>query len=124
MRIVILSTDPELSLLRQHALRNAGHETLVPVSDNAMNMALDDAGEHYDVALLCHRIPDGRARDLIRRYLRKNPLGKVVAVVHLYGEWPQIEADRYVVGTDGPETLLRVMSEIANERATATANAS
>ena len=122
MRIVILSTDPELALLREHVLRHAGHETLVPVSDKEMNQTLDEAGDQYDVMLLCHRIPDGRARELIRRYVHKNPRGKVVAIVHLYGEWPQIEADRYVVGTDGPEALVRLMAEIATERRAAASN--
>jgi hypothetical protein len=84
--------------------------------------AFDSQGE-FDIALLCHRLPDGRARELIRRFLRSNPQGKVVAMVHLYGEWPQIEADRYVVGTDGPETLMRVMSEIASEHGAGAASA-
>jgi DNA-binding response OmpR family regulator len=122
MRILVLSTDPELALLRQHVLRNAGHETLTPTSDKEMDRTMDELSGDVDVAVLCHRLPDGRARELTRRYLRSNPRGKVVAVVHLYGEWPQIEADRYVVGTDGPEALMRVISEIAQESASAASN--
>ncbi len=33
----------------------------------------------------------------------------MVYIVHLYGEWPEVEADRYVVGADGPDALLRVL---------------
>jgi len=32
-------------------------------------------------------------------------------VVRIYGEWPEVEADRYVVGADGPDALVRVVSE-------------
>jgi DNA-binding response OmpR family regulator len=124
MRILILSNDPELSLLRQHALRNAGHQTVSPTSDREIEHVFDDM-EHddFDAAVLCHRIPDGRARELIRRFGRKNPRGQIVAIVHMYGEWPQIEADRYVVGTDGPEALIRIMAEIAAERSAGAASA-
>jgi DNA-binding response OmpR family regulator len=123
MRILILSADPELALLRQHVLRNAGHETLAPTSEKEIERTMDDLDEAgFEIALICHRIPDGRARELIRRFHRKNPRGKVVAVVHMYGEWPQIEADRYVVGTDGPEALTRVVSEIAAEYTSTASN--
>jgi CheY-like chemotaxis protein len=117
MRILVLSTDPELALLRQHVLRNAGHETLALSSDKEIEQGFEKLETNFDVALLCHRVPDGRARELIRRFLRTNPSARIVAMVHLYGEWPQIEADRYVVGTDGPEALIRVMTDIAAERA-------
>jgi DNA-binding response OmpR family regulator len=123
MRILILSTDPELSLLRQHALRCAGHETATPISDREIDNAFDGQPNDFDVVLLCHRLPDGRARELIRRFLRSNPQGKVVAIVHMYGEWPQIEADRYVVGTDGPEALTRVMADITSDGGTGIASA-
>jgi DNA-binding response OmpR family regulator len=122
MKILVLSVDPELALLRQHVLRTAGHETLAPISDHQMEDATDNVDGAFDVAVLCHRLPDGRARELIRRFHRTNPQGRIVSVVHMYGEWPQIEADRYVVGTDGPEALVRVVSEIASERSAAVSN--
>jgi DNA-binding response OmpR family regulator len=122
MRILILSNDPELALLRQHVLRKDGHESLAPLSEKEIERTMDELDGDFDVALLCHRIPDGRARELIRRFRLKNPGGKIVAIVHMYGEWPQIEADRYVVGNDGPEALLRVMAEVAAERASAALN--
>ena len=120
MKILVLSADPELALLRQYALRQAGHNTVAAASDKDIERRFGDmADDDFDVALMCHRIPDGRARELIRRFHQKNPRGKIVAVVHMYGEWPQIEADRYVVGTDGPEALTQVVAEIATERAAA-----
>ena len=33
-------------------------------------------------------------------------------MVHVYGEWPEVEADRYVVGADGPDALVRVLEEV------------
>ncbi len=37
----------------------------------------------------------------------------IVYIAHVYGEWPEVEADRYIVGADGPEALLRVLAEFA-----------
>jgi DNA-binding response OmpR family regulator len=124
MKILILSADPELALLRQHVLRGAGHDTLAPTSEKEAEHTMDTLASDFDVAVLCHRLADGRARELIRRFHGANPQGKIVSVVHMYGEWPQIEADRYVVGTDGPEALVQVISEIAAERAAAMSNGS
>ena len=44
-------------------------------------------------------------------FREKHPQSKVIYVVHIYGEWPEVEADRYVVGEDGPDALLRVIAE-------------
>ena len=91
MKILILTTDQELALLRQRALDNP---------------------DPVDVIVVCHRLPDATARKVIRLFHERHPEGKVVYIVHLYGEWPEVEADRYVVGADGPDALLRVISEV------------
>jgi hypothetical protein len=54
---------------------------------------------------------------VIRLFHERHPEGKVVYIVHLYGEWPEVEADRYVVGADGPDALLRVISEVGPQAA-------
>jgi len=38
-----------------------------------------------------------------------------VYIVHMYGEWPEVEADRYIAGADGPKGLLRVLEELRSE---------
>jgi CheY-like chemotaxis protein len=110
MKILSLSTDPELSLLRKRVLETAGHDVVVLSTEKE---ALEEAAapKQVDVALICHRLPDATARKAIRLLRQGRPQAKVVYVVHLYGEWPEVEADRYVVGADGPDALLRVINE-------------
>ena len=110
MKILMLTTDPELALLRQLALETAGHEVVATITEKAALEAPDKAGR-FDVVLVCHRLPDATARKVIRLFHERRAECKVVYIVHLYGEWPEVEADRYVVGADGPEALLRVISE-------------
>jgi DNA-binding response OmpR family regulator len=117
MKILILTTDQELALLRQRVLESAGHEVLTLVTERE---ALEAAEKQvpFDVALLCHRLPDSTARKIIRIFRDGKREGKVVYIAHIYGEWPEVEADRYVVGADGPDALVRVVAE-TDPRATA-----
>ena len=110
MKLLSLSTDPELSLLRKQLLEMAGHEVLALSTEKE---ALEEVAgtTKFDVVLVCHRLPDATARKTIRLLRDHHPEAKIVYVVHLYGEWPEVEADRYVVGADGPDALLRVIKE-------------
>jgi DNA-binding response OmpR family regulator len=117
MKILSLSTDPELSLFRKRILETAGHEVLAL---NTEKEALEQAADpgRFDVVLICHRLPDATARKAIRLLRESRRQAKVIYVVHLYGEWPEVEADRYVVGADGPDALVRVVTEAVSQTAT------
>ncbi len=110
MKILILTTDQELALLRQHVLESAGHEVMAVSTERE---ALEAAQKQvpFDIALICHHLPNATARKIIRIFRDEKREGKVIFIAHIYGEWPEVEADRYVVGSDGPEVLLRVIAE-------------
>src|ERR1039457_5491929 len=111
MKILILTTDQELALLRKRALETAGHEVVVTITEKEALEAPDKLGR-VDVALVCHRLPDATARKGIRLFHERHPQGKVVYIVHIYGEWPRVEADGWVVGGDGPDGRLGVIGEL------------
>jgi CheY-like chemotaxis protein len=110
MNILIFTSDQELALLRQHVLRAIGHEVLVFTSEKE---ALEAAEKQvpFDVALICHRLQAGTGRKIMRIFRDDKRPGKVVYISHIYGEWPEVEADRYIVGADGPDALIRVVAE-------------
>jgi DNA-binding response OmpR family regulator len=114
MKILALSTDQELNALRQFALRAAGHHVVsVDSEKEALKAAQTD--DPFDVVLLCHKLPSSTGRQVVR-LLREHKTGaKVIYISHLYGEWPEVEADRYIVGADGPDALTRVLEEVSNE---------
>jgi CheY-like chemotaxis protein len=116
MKILILTTDQELALLRQRVLETAGHQvTAISTEKEALEAA--EKQVPFDIALMCHRLPDATARKIIRIFKDTKREGKIVYVVHIYGEWPEVEADRYVVGADGPEALVRVVAETGPQAA-------
>jgi CheY-like chemotaxis protein len=112
MNILILTSDQELALLRQRVLEAAGHQVQV-CSTEKESVEAAEKRVPFDVALLCHRLPNGVARKIIRIFHDDKRPGKVVYIAHIYGEWPEVEAHRYVVGADGPEALLKIVAESA-----------
>jgi len=110
MKILILTSDPELALLRQRVLESAGHQ-VVAISGEREAVEAAEKQVPFDVALLCHRLPDATARKLIRMFRDSKRQGKVIYITHIYGVWPEVEADRYVVGADGPDALIRIVAE-------------
>jgi len=110
MNILILTTDQELALLRQRVLESAGHR-VTALSTEKEVLEAAETQVPFDVALLCHRLPAGTARKVLRIFRDSKRPGKVVYIAHIYGEWPEVEADRYIVGADGPDALLQVIAE-------------
>jgi len=110
MKVLILTDDQELALLRQRLLESAGHHVVATSTEKEALEAAETAVP-FDVALVCHRLPAGTARKIIRMFRDAKRPGKVVYIAHIYGEWPEVEADRYIVGADGPDALLRIVAE-------------
>jgi CheY-like chemotaxis protein len=111
LKILSLSTDPELSRLRQSILESAGHEVVSLLTEKEA-VAAAQSSDDFDVALLCHWFPSAVARQTVRLLRQHHPDTRVVYIVHVYGEWPEVEADRYIVGADGPQALVRVLEEV------------
>ncbi|HSY13011.1 MAG TPA: hypothetical protein VK976_12545 [Verrucomicrobiae bacterium] len=110
MKILILSTDQELALLRQRILESAGHQVKTLMTEKEAVEAAE-AKVPFDVALVCHHLPTATARKIIRIFRDGKQPGQIVFIGHIYGEWPEVEADRYVVGADGPDALLKIVAE-------------
>ena len=111
MKILSISLDPELLQLRRAALEAAGHD-IVNVDSEKEALQAVQAPESFDAVLLCHRFPDAIARQTVRLLRQSHPDTRVIYIAHLYGEWPEVEADRYIVGADGAEALVRVLRAV------------
>jgi len=110
MKILSITTDQELSELRKYALEAAGHQVTALISEKDALRAAQGTLP-FDVILICHHVLSGTARQIIRLFREYHPEASIIYMVRLYGEWPEVEADRYVVGADGPAALVRVISE-------------
>src|SRR5271167_3478047 len=106
MKILLLSIDQELAQLRKAVLEAKGHEVMVLSSEKEALKAAQSPSR-YDAVLLCHSFPAAAARRTVRLFSHGHPDTRIVYIARVYGEWPEIEADRYVVGSDGPAALVR-----------------
>ena len=97
MKILILTTDQELALLRQRALEMPATRWSRPVTEKE-SMEAPDKQETWVVALICTSAArcHGEKSDTACS-MNAIPRANSVYIVHLYGEWPEVEADRYVV---------------------------
>jgi DNA-binding response OmpR family regulator len=111
VKVLSLSTDQELSQLRQTILEAAGH-AVVSLLNEKEALAAPQSSDDFDVVLLCHRVPSAAARQIVRLFRQHHPDTRIVYIAHVYGEWPEVEADRYIVGADGPQALVRVLEEV------------
>jgi CheY-like chemotaxis protein len=111
MKVLSLSLDLELSQLRKTVLNAGGHDVVVVTSEKDGLKAVASPAS-YDVVLICHHFPTAAARQVVRLLHHHHPDTRIVYIVHVYGEWPEVEADRYVVGADGSEALLRILAEV------------
>jgi DNA-binding response OmpR family regulator len=111
VKILSLSIDQELSRLRQSILEAAGYEIVSLLSEKDA-FAAAQSSDFFEVVLVCHWFPPAAARQTIRLFRQHHPDTRIVYIVHVYGEWPEVEADRYVVGADGADALVRVLQEV------------
>jgi len=119
MKVLSVTLDLELSEFRKCVIATAGHEINALTSEkDALGSAQSD--ESYDVAFVCHRFPAAAARQFIRLLRQHHPDTGIVYIVRMYGEWPEVEADRYIAGADGPKGLLRVLEELRSEPSSTT----
>ena len=110
-RILNLSAEPDLALLRKHVLEGAGHEVVAPLSEkDALRAASEE--NRFDVAIVCYHMWPGKSRQIMRTFREHNRTGKFLVMVRMYGEVPELEGDRYVAASDGPGVLLSVLDEM------------
>jgi hypothetical protein len=65
LRILSLSADQDIALLRKRVLELAGHEVVVPLLEKDAVKAAS-VKNRFDVAILCYRMWTGRSREIIR----------------------------------------------------------
>lgn len=111
MKILCLSTNLELALLRSALLRSQGIEVDFPQS-SPETINLIETGT-YDAALVCHSLPNGTAEEFAQAFRTHQPGKCLICLTKTPWERPRIKADVYISGIDGPEPLLEAIRTCA-----------
>jgi hypothetical protein len=107
MKIICLSTNVELALIRSSLLRARGMDIDFPQSKQEA-MTLIETGR-YDVALLCHSLSLQSADEFAEAFRPHHPGKCLIAIMGTPWERPRMKADVYICGIDGPERLLEAV---------------
>lgn len=102
-RVISVGTLPELLLLREAVLQQAGFRTFT--ASTPAEALLEIADGDCGVLLLCYSIPQVARAKLIEQYRDSCPDGRIVAISNERMDRPA-EADTLVYGIEGPEALI------------------
>ena len=107
MKVLCLSKNLELALLRCSLLRSRGMEVDLPQSKQEA-LKLIETGS-YDVAIICHSLSGRSADEFAEAFRTHNPGKCLIAITQTPWERPRIKADVYISGIDGPERLVEAV---------------
>ncbi len=112
--VLLLSADPELSLLRQHALARAGFSVSRAGSRQEALHLLHE--EKFDALVISYSVSDKDIVDMTELFQQHNPNSPIVTVAK--GSWQdlKIEFDAGVTGEEGPEALIEAVETVLNRK--------
>jgi DNA-binding response OmpR family regulator len=108
-RILTLSNNHELSRLRARVLEQAGYEVDCPFGQAAAFMAL--MKEHFEVLIVCHTMQDSFVNEAMQMFRQANPKAGIIGVTESRWDLPKFNVDLSVAGSDGPDALLKCVSD-------------
>ena len=107
MKVLCLSSNPELALLRSTLLRSEGMDVDYPQSREEAKRLIESG--QYDVAIICHSLAAASAETFCQAFRAHNPGKCLIYIMKTPWQRPQIKADIYVSGIDGPERLVEAV---------------
>jgi DNA-binding response OmpR family regulator len=111
--VLLLSEDPELSQLREYALRKSGYSV---ARASSRQEALKLLGRPFDALVIACPLTHENIQEFAEHFRGENPNAPIVGVVK--GAWQdlKVELDASVRGDDGPEVLLEALATALNRK--------
>ncbi len=110
VRVLLLSRDRELGLLRKRVLELSGCRVMFP---DDKNTAVEALNTPHDVMVVAHTISRESANHYVEIFRGKNPEGRCVYVCFSTIEHPPEWADEVVLGLAGPEPMVDAVMRAA-----------
>jgi len=107
--VISVGDDAELLSLRHAILVGAGYKVFTASDPNTASQTIATAP--CDVLLLCYSIPVATRRELARQFRDHCPHGRIIAITDHAQARPPVDADTFLYGLEGPETLLEIVRE-------------
>jgi CheY-like chemotaxis protein len=105
--VISVGDDPQLLTLRQAVFENAGYRVITASDPQTAFQKIATAP--FDVMLLCYSIDLSLRQRLARQFRQHCPRGRIVAITNQHQSKPPIDADAFLYGLEGPESLLDIV---------------
>lgn len=113
LRVLLLSRDRELGLLRKRVLEQSGCEVFFPENKDE---ALEAFHAALDVMVVAHTISRESGAHYSQIFRAKNPNGRMIYVCQSTIEHPPEWADETVLGLSGPEDMVAAVHRVGSPR--------
>jgi DNA-binding response OmpR family regulator len=112
--VLLLSADTELSLLRRHALAQAGFA--VARADSRQEALQFLQKKKFDVLVISYSLSTENIVEMTELFRARNPKSPIVTVAK--GRWQdlKVEFDAAVTGEEGPEALIEAVETVLNRK--------
>jgi DNA-binding NtrC family response regulator len=107
VRVLSLSSNPELQTLRNFVLMSEGFRVLSPSSKRQALETIER--EFFDCMVLCHSLSQDSCNELAQAFKRRNPESCVIHIVPTSWTEKCANADVSIAGLDGPEVLIEAV---------------
>ena len=107
MRVLCVSHNRELALLRQRVLELAGFEVCRSESQEESLKALTSGT--FDRLVICHSLPPSAAAEIIAEFKLRNPQSCLIAVLKSPWAYCPYPVDVHISATDGPDVLVETV---------------
>ena len=111
LRVLLLSRDQELGLLRKRVLEQSGCEVYFPQNREE---ALEAFHTELDVMVVAHTISRESGAHYSEIFRAKNPNGRIIYICESTIEHPPEWADETVLGLSGPEDMVAAVHRLGS----------
>ena len=105
--VLSVGSLPELVMLREAVLRNAGFSVFSTSSPKEALSKIKSG--HCGVLLMCYSLDDVSRQHLAKQFRKCCPQGRIVLITNEPIARPLIHADAFVYGIEGAETLINAV---------------
>ena len=112
--VLLLSADPELSLLRAHVLSHAGFSTTRADSRQEALQLLSE--KQFDALVISYSTSGSDIVEMAHLFRGRNPNAPIITVAKDKWEDLKIDVDFVVTGEEGPEALIEAVDTALNRK--------
>jgi DNA-binding NtrC family response regulator len=112
--VMSIGDDPQLLSLRHAVLELAGYHVITESNAHAASQKI--ASAPCDVLLLCYSMDINVRQRLAREFREHCPDGRIIAITNQHQATPPVDADAFLYGVEGAESLLEIVREQMDAR--------